>query len=396
MQTFKTVTYIFFVIAILTTAVAQNREQAGTNQSKKSLNGSTQPSKRNPQDPRDCPVKVPVKPDGYDVVTPTFVPQAKANLVRSTNTMKMNIIEIKDIKLNIPAFKQFKNNRTDFTEDGEEEFKLLIAKLGYYLETDNHGKPFVLKITGSASQIPTSFDPSKPNNNLRKDGGSIYGKTSIENNKMLAKARADELGKKIKAIFPKLNIVTPTLEEIKLGETPWTPWFQNRLVEATKTRKREEIDKVFAPFQKDQWVKLESGDITSKTIQPEALKMYMLSTTPSLKTKINGKEETVKTIFLISKTTYDKVGGNHSFGNAGERDRFLRRFNLKIYNWDKDSLNRWYLLSGKHEVEAFNKSSDYDERTKNLYHVGINDNMDQQFLQELLFEELERKYKGEK
>jgi hypothetical protein len=309
--------------------------------------------------------------------------------------MKFNVIQLDDIKLNIPAFKQFKNNKTDFTADGEHQFTELLTKIKAFIGTDNKGKPFEIKITGSASQIPTSFDPTKPNNNLRPDGGSLYGKTSIENNRLLAKARADELAKKIKHHFPTLNIITPKLEEIKLGSTPWTPEVQQALNAATKKKDKAAIEKIFEPFQKDQWVMLSSGDRTSKTIQPEAVKMYMVSTTPPLKTKMEGREQTVKTIFIVSKHTFEKVGGNHTFGSVGERDRFLRKLSLKIFHLDKDSISRFYLLANGAEQNAFNTEG-YKEKIGALYKLGIADIADQTLLQTHIKEEVEKLYLGEK
>ena len=244
---FKIVPVLFVVFSV--SGQDLNKEQKGMKVVGGSNNGSSA-SKGKPKDINDCPVKVPVKPDGYEVVTPTFIPQAKANLVRSSNTMKFDMVELKDIKLSIPAFKQFKNNKTDFTEDGEKEFKEIVHKIKMFLQTDNKGKNITLKITGSASQIPTSFDPSKPNNNLKPDGSSIPGKTSVENNKLLAKARADELAKKIKHYFPALTIITPSLDEIKLGTEVWTTEHQKMLNKAVAARDRAAMDAIFEPFKK--------------------------------------------------------------------------------------------------------------------------------------------------
>ncbi len=383
---------LILITFLITNLNAQNKERSGGSLGKKSLNGSTKPSSIKPADISECPVKVPVKPDGYELITPQYVPAAKANLLRSTNTMRFDLITLDDIKLNIPAFKQFKNNKTDFTLDGEQQFKELVERVRAFLTTDNKGKPFVIKITGSASQIPTSYDPTKPNNNLRPDGSSLPGKTSVENNKLLAKARADELAKKLKHAFPILNIITPSLEEIKLGSQPWTYDHQKKLIEATKKKDKTAIDLIFEPFQRDQWAKVESADITSKTIQPEAIKMYILSTTPPLKTKLEGMERSVKNIFIVSKSTFDKVGNNKTFGTVGERDRFLKKFNLKIFHLDKDSLSRWYLLGGKQEIEAFN-TPDYDEKVAKLYKAGINDIADHQRIQAAIENELKKMYK---
>lgn len=370
---------------------SQNKESLGSGLGQKSRNGSTQPSKIKPADISECPVKVPIKPDGYELITPIATPNAKANILRSTNTLRFDKVELNNIRLNIPAFKQFKNNKTEFTLEGEQQFNLLKIKIKNFLNALAPNKTIQLFITGSASQIPTSYDPSKPNNNLKLDGSSIAGQTSVENNRLLAKARADELAKKLKSEFPVLNIVTPKLEDIKLGELKWSLEHQKELNRLTYKKDKVGIEKLFEPFQKDQWVKVESNEIVSKTIQPEAAKMYMVSTTPPLKTKLEGKDQSVKTIFIVSKATFDKVGQTKTFGTIGERDRFLKRFNLKIFHLDKDSVSRWYLLAGKPEIEAFN-IPDYNLKVEKLYKLGINDIFDQKLIQQAIEKELNEMY----
>jgi len=344
-----------------------------------------------PKDINDCPVKVSIKMDGYEVVNSDFVPSAKANLVRSSTTIKFDMVNLDDIKLNIPAFKQFKNNKTDFTENGEKEFREIVQKTKLFIDTDNQGKAITLKITGSASQIPTSFDPSKPNNNLQPDGGSIAGKTSIENNKQLAKARADELAKKLKHMFPSITVTSPTLQEIRLGEQKWTTENQKMLNKAVAKKDRVGIDAIFEPFQKDQWVMVQSTDRTTKKIQPEALKMYMVSTSPSLTAKIENKTQVVKTIFIVSKNTYDKAGFSKTYGTVAERDRFLKKMNLKIYNWDKDSVQRWYLITPA-EAKAFSLL-EYKERVIRMYSEGIADQLDEPILKAHIMAEIADKYR---
>jgi hypothetical protein len=339
----------------------------------------------------DCPVKISIKQEGYEPVSYTYESHSKANLVRSSATMKFDLVDLNDIELKIPAFKQFKNNKTDFTEDGEKEFKEIIHKIKVFLQNDTQGKTVTLQITGSASQIPTSFDPSKPNDNLNADGSSIVGKTSIKNNRLLAKARADELAKKLHLVFPQLNIVSPKLEEIKLGATVWTYEHQKKLSKAIEQKNKGEIVQIFEPFQKDQWVKVESNHRATKTVQPEAMKMYMVSTTPSLKTKIGNQEQTVKTIFIVSKNTYDKVGASKTFTSVGDRDRFLKKMNLKIYHWDKDSVQRWYLLN-IHEAKAL-QIAEYKERVIHFYKDGIADQLDEAVLKAHVIEELAKQFK---
>ncbi|TAF77681.1 MAG: hypothetical protein EAZ53_01960 [Bacteroidetes bacterium] len=304
----------------------------------------------------------------------------KAYIRRSIKSVHFDVVKLEDIHLDIPAFKQFKNNMTDFTLDGEHEFHTIISKIAVFLGTNHEGKGVTLKIMGSASQIPTSFDPEKPNFNINKDGSSIIGKTSIENNKKLAKARADELAKKINQVFPSIEIITPTIYEIQIGETKWTKETQAALNKAFLKKDKKAIEEVYAPFQKDQWVKVESKERTSKIVKPESLKMYMVSTGPALKTTVDQKEVSVRSVFLVSKKTYDFIGDNHSFSSVEGRDKFLKDADLEIYKEIKKGTTRWYLLSGEKEKMAFETIND-NERIVNLYNVDIIDNMDEEILE---------------
>lgn len=304
----------------------------------------------------------------------------KAYIRRSIKSVHFNVVKLEDIHLDIPAFKQFKNNMTDFTLDGEHEFHTIISKIAIFLGTNHEGKGITLKIIGSASQIPTSFDPEKPNFNINKDGSSIIGKTSIQNNQKLAKARADELAKKIKQVFPSLAIITPSIDEIQIGETKWTKETQEALNKAFLKKDKLAMDQVYAPFQKDQWVKVESKERTSKTVKPESLKMYMVSTGPSLKTTIDEKEVTVRSVFLVSKKTYDYIGDNHEFTSTDGRDKFLKDAGLEVFKEIKNGITRWYLLNGEAEKIAFNTKNP-SERIVNLYHLDIIDNLDEEVLE---------------
>jgi hypothetical protein len=336
----------------------------------------------------DCPDKTERKTSNYEGnVTPTNTLTSKANLVRSTNSVHFDVIQLEDIHLDIPAFKQFKNNMTDFTADGEHQFQLIIQKIGIYLGTNYAGKGVTLKIMGSASQIPTSFDPDKPNNNINPDGSSIIGKTSIEHNRKLAKARADELAKKIIAVFPSIQIITPKLEEIQLGATKWTKECQLELSKAFKKGDKAAMQKVYEPFQKDQWVKVESKEKTSKTIQPESIRMYMISTTPFLKYQLSNEEIPVKSVFIVSKKTYEMIEENKTFNSIEERDQYLETLGLKIFLEQKGTTNRWYLLNGLEEINAF-KTTNYNEKVYKLYELGIVDNLDEEILEEKIIDDL--------
>ncbi|MDX2188477.1 MAG: hypothetical protein SFY32_01325 [Bacteroidota bacterium] len=314
----------------------------------------------------------------------------KANLIRSTYSVNFDVIELDDIHLDIPAFKQFKNNMTDFTADGEHEFHNIIEKIGVFLGTNYEGKGVTLKIMGSASQIPTSFDPHLPNNNINPDGSSIIGQTSIANNVKLAKARADELAKKIKQVFPSLQIITPSLDDIELGPTVWTKEHQLELSKCFAKKDKAGMEKVYEPFQKDQWVKVESQGRSSKSIKPESLKMYMVSTTPNLKALINDQETVIRSVFIISKKTYEMIGDNHMFNSPIDRDDFIDKMGLKIFYQVKNGNMRWYMLNGIDEINAF-KINDYNEKVYRLYELGIIDSMDEQILEDKIVADLRPK-----
>ena len=325
----------------------------------------------------DCPDKTKKK---AEVLDNSYANSTKASLVRSSKTVNFDVVQLEDVHLDIPAFKQFKNNMTDFTSDGEQQFHEIILKIGVFLGTNHEGKGVSLKIMGSASQIPTSFDPTKPNNNINPDGSSIYGKTSIENNRLLAKARADELAKKIKEIFPSINVITPSLDEIKIGETKWTPEVQAALNEAVVKKEKEAVQAIYEPFQKDQWVKVESKERSSRKVKPESIKMYMVSTTPNLKTSLNGEETPIKSVFIISKKTFEEIGDHLIFSSVEGRDKFLESHGLSVYSEVKNGVTRWYLLQDGEEVDAFH-IKDYTERVYKLYELGIVDNMDEEILE---------------
>ncbi|MFN0049227.1 MAG: hypothetical protein ACKVOU_08905 [Cytophagales bacterium] len=333
----------------------------------------------------ECPTKSPKKPNKVDL--PLYETTSKANLIRSSALVHFDLVELEDVHLNIPAFKLFKNNMTDFTADGEHEFKEIVQKIDHFLGNNHEGKGVSLKIVGSASQIPTSFDQSLPNNNINANGSSIPGQTSIQNNKKLAKARADELAHKIKAIFPSIVIEIPTLDEIEIGKTPWTREVQKALNQAAMRGDKDEVFRIYEPFQKDQWVKVESKDRTSRTIQPESIKMFKISTTPYLKMKDGGVETEIKSLFIVSKKTYDVIGDHHLFGNVQARDQFIKKLGLKVYTEEKNGTIRYYMLNGKEETVAFH-IADQNERIYELYKLGIVDNMDEHILEDRIIADI--------
>lgn len=338
----------------------------------------------------DCPDKSKKRPDNPDVIT--VENNTKANIVRSSNSVHFDVVQLDDIHLDIPAFKLFRNNMTDFTADGEQEFHEIVLKIAVFLGTNHEGKGVTLKIIGSASQIPTSFDPQKPNNNINPDGSSIAGRTNIANNRMLAKARADQLAKKINEIFPSITIDIPKLEDIQLGSTKWTDETQRALNEAVRKKDKAAIQNVYEPFQKDQWVKVESKERTRRIVQPESIKMYLISTTPYLKTIINGEDLTIKSVFIVSKNTFEEIGDHHTFKSVDDRDMFLKKMGLQIFSNVKNGITRWYLLKGSEERVAF-ETPDYTERVYSLFSLGIVDNMDEQILEEKIIADVRKENK---
>lgn len=320
------------------------------------------------------------------------------SIQRRFRSIQFDIIELEEYKLDIPAFKQFLNNHTDFTENGEEQFKLIIQEIRNYLGNNNTtGKGVTLKIIGSASQIPTSFDPSKPNNNIRANGSSIPGQTSIENNKKLAQARALELAKKIKIVFKNIEIETPTLEEIKLGETKWNADAQRRLNDAHLRNDEKGKKLVYEPFQKDQYVKVESKESKKRTIKPNAIKMYVAYAVPRM-IYYKGTDSIEVGRFIISEKTYNTLGKNSlRFKNAEVREKFLKDNHLEIYLEKKvDSEKRWYLLHGHNEKHAFhihNPKDDDKKRLYELYELGIVNDKDKVLLEEIITQRYLKKHK---
>ena len=296
-----------------------------------------------------------------------------------------DIIKLSENKLEIPAFKQFKNNMTDFTADGEEEFKTIISKIRDFLGDNTDGKGVTLKIIGSASQIPTSFDPTKPNNNIQANGSSIPGQTSIDNNKLLAQARATELAKKIQLVFGNITIITPELSDIQLGATPWDWRAQRDLNEAIHSEKQGAVDAVFAPFQKEQFVQVESEEVHAKTVKPKSIKMYTVSMTPKVYFKDHTMQTFIDAQFVVSKETYDLIGGSRRFESVDDRAAFLKSHNLEIQYSEKYGFKRWYIVQAGIEKQTMSMANDYD-RIYQQYLVGLVDNLDKKVLRKIITE----------
>ena len=221
-----------------------------------------------------------------------------ASLEIRKDLIEFDIVYFDKSNLDIPTFKQFRNNMTDFTADGEKEFQAIISKIRVYLGDNTDGQGVTLQVWGSASQIPTSFDPTKPNNNIYSDGQSIKGQTTIENNRLLALERAKELAKKIKSVFQSIYIVIPDLGGVQIGDTKWTDSVQKKLDSAYLVGDRELMEQIFAPFQKEQFVKVESDEVFMKAVKPNRVKMYSLTASP----KIVLEGESIRARYIISQT----------------------------------------------------------------------------------------------
>lgn len=320
-----------------------------------------------------------------DAKKPKEIHDNEVKLVRGANTIKFNVIKLNDRKLEIPAFKQFKNNMTDFTADGEEEFKRLVEKLRTHLGPNTTGEGVSLEIIGSASQIPTSFDPSKPNNNILSDGSSLPGKTTIENNKLLALARATELGKKIKAIFPEIQLNIPNLEDIHLGETPWTESTQKKLNAAVAKKDQKAVEAVYAPYQKEQYVMVRTKDYKTQFIQPEALRSCFILLSPPVSWMDEGGKYAISQ-FIVSEATYNKIAENKTFDNVEERDNYLKNtLRISVQHKSYLKVDHWFMLTGK-EALSFRQKEDF-KKIKGLYKDKVFDVKDRQVLEDIIVNE---------
>ena len=75
---------IIFILSIITVFGQANKEKTGQNSGQRSYNGTPGSKPTSAADISECPVKVAVNPNGYEVVTPVYVPQAKARDRKST------------------------------------------------------------------------------------------------------------------------------------------------------------------------------------------------------------------------------------------------------------------------------------------------------------------------
>ncbi len=309
------------------------------------------------------------------------IPQKRAaSLLVKTDIMEFDIMELGENKLDIPEFKQFKNNRSEFTANGNEQFDKIITQLKDYLGDNTLGEGLTLRIRGSASQIPTSYHPKKENFGINLDGSSIKGQTNVKNNVYLAHARAMQLAYSIKKVYPLIQVLTPEFEDIELGATQWNQKTQKALDKAHIAGDRAGKELVFEPFQKEQFVIVESKDLFVKTIKPNAIKTYTVAAVPRLKFNQDGEEVEIKGQLIISERTFQLLKNSHlKFQNTDDREVFMQENNLKVVQVD----DRWHLVSNGNEEKAL-RINDLNKRLAELYKLNMNHDADYLHITELV------------
>lgn len=100
----------------------------------------------------------------------------------------------------------FKYNRTSVQTD-KESYKKMLAQVEKFVE-ENPDARFEITVHGNSSQVPTSYDNTKDNNNLGDNFKSLPGQAEVQNNKMLAQDRADAL---LKQILVDLKVKNPDI-----------------------------------------------------------------------------------------------------------------------------------------------------------------------------------------
>lgn len=296
--------------------------------------------------------------------------QLYARIERRAHLVPFQKTHVEECNLDVPIFKQFENNRVKLTPEGEQELKTFIEHIRHFLDNSKSGTKITLQIEGSASQIPTSFDPTKPNNNLNADGSSITGQTSIENNRKLALARALHMAEKIQKVYPFINVLSPTLTDIKLGETKWTKTHQLNLNKAVIANDQGAIQKVFEPFQKEQFVRVSSNATFIKTTNPKNLMMYAVSTYPKLVHEASDSEERIHGPLIVSKRTYKLIGGNLDFATAEQRDHFFKQKGIKLKKTTIGDDSVWFLIATPEEHQALELEDEY-QKVAAMYALGI-------------------------
>jgi len=100
----------------------------------------------------------------------------------------------------------FKYNRTTVQTD-KDSYKEMINQIEVFVEKYPEAK-FEITVHGNSSQVPTSYDNTKDNNNLGDNFKSLPGQAGVDNNKMLAQDRADAL---LKQVLVDLKVKDPDI-----------------------------------------------------------------------------------------------------------------------------------------------------------------------------------------
>ena len=292
------------------------------------------------------------------------------SIVKNAHEINFDIVHLDETSLQTPVFKQFENNKVDFTNEGEDQLTDFIQHIQSLLGDHTEASQITISIIGSASRIPTSFDPSKPNNNLNPDGSSISGQTSIENNILLAQARAVHLVQNIKKHFPNIKVIEPHVDQITLGETQWTPQLQKELNDAVIKGDSVRVKEIFKPFQKEQYVKVVSNATFVKTVTPEALPVYSVNMYPTIVNWSGDKIEEIDGPIIVSGRTYRILGEHLIFNSEEERDVFLDTRGIELFKTNIGGRLMWFLVSCKEEKEALNLHNDEAKITE-MYRLGM-------------------------
>jgi len=135
-----------------------------------------------------------------------FIPaQGKSSVTLKGNSMSIGLVyghglESQDKsqvsqELEVQENDLFKYNRTTVQTD-RESYKKMISDIEEFVEK-NPNAQFEITVHGNSSQVPTSYDNTKANNNLGDGFKSLPGQATVDNNKMLAQDRSDALLKQV-------------------------------------------------------------------------------------------------------------------------------------------------------------------------------------------------------
>ena len=111
-----------------------------------------------------------------------------------------------------------------------------------------------------------------------------------------------------------------------------------------------------------------------KTIKPESIEMYLVSIRPKITYSIDNEEKTISA-FVVSKSTYDKIGGSLQFDSVEERDDYLKQQHLKKIDDRRHGDERWFLYATHDELKAIQLKDEY-QRIYSMYELGMVDEKD--------------------